>query len=220
MPDWIDIHTHKIPADSAVTALICVPPGNPERLVGRLCSAVHPWDAGEADAPLQLEYVRSLAEGQSIIALGETGLDSRCDVSLEAQENMFLAQLEIAEQHGLPVLLHAVRTYAELALIRGRRSAPTPWIVHGFTGSAQSASQLVEAGCYISFGAKLLQRHPRHIEALLAIPRERLFVETDETQTPISGIYDCVARLLRCEVVDLQRQIFSNVESIWDGGTW
>lgn len=127
-------------------------------------------------------------------AVGEIGLDfARRDLDPERQLRLFRAQLDVAQRHGKPVVLHVVRAFEEaMRELRGRRLAAA--ILHGFIGSREQAARAVAAGCSLSFGARTFAS-PRTIEALRATPSERLFVETDESPVPIETIHARIARL-------------------------
>jgi TatD DNase family protein len=71
------------------------------------------------------------------------------------------------------------------------------WIIHGFRGKPEMASQLTKAGMFISFGEKF------NPESVQAIPVDRILVESDESAMPLAEIYLAIATAKGCEVREL-----------------
>lgn len=170
----IDIHTHR--PSSAVTLTT----------VG-----LHPWQAATGVIPSEAEIL-------SADAVGEIGLDKACEVDFEQQRAVFEAQLRLAEQHKKPVVVHCVRAFEEVISALEKFTLKAV-IFHGFIGSQEQAARAVKKGYFLSFGART-ERSKKTIEALRATPLDRLFVETDEADTPIAEMYALVARLRNTEV--------------------
>ena len=170
----IDIHTHRPTSAVTITAV-----------------GLHPWQAMAGVLPIE-DQIRTTD------AVGEIGLDKACGVDFEQQTAVFKAQLRLAEQYQKPVVLHCVRAFEEVmnALEKFTLKAV---IFHGFIGSSEQAERAVKKGYYLSFGART-ERSKKAIEALRATPLDRLFVESDEAETPIEEIYALVARLRGVEV--------------------
>ena len=148
---------------------------------------IHPWHAAVAD----LAEVERLAP--SVDAIGEIGLDFACDVPREAQERLFRAQLALAERLEKPVVLHCVRAFEEVVRVLSEYRLRAV-IFHGFIGSTEQAQCAVAQDHYLSFGERTL-RSPKTIAALRSTPLSHLFVETDESTTPIEEIYAHIANL-------------------------
>ena len=72
-----------------------------------------------------------------------------------------------------------------------------PWIVHGFRGNARVASQLLDAGFYLSYGERF------NPEALAVTPADRLLAETDESLLPIDEIHRRLAASRQVTVEEL-----------------
>ena len=175
----IDIHTHNAQTHAQTIDTV----------------GIHPWHASTGD----IAEVRSLAP--AVDAVGEIGLDYACEVSREEQMAIFRAQLEIAEQLEKPVILHCVRAFEEVIKVIGEYHLKAV-IFHGFIGSAEQAKRAVAQGHYLSFGERTL-RSPKSIEAMRSTPLSHLFVETDESATPIEAIYAKIAELRGIEIAEL-----------------
>jgi TatD DNase family protein len=88
-----------------------------------------------------------------------------------------------------------------------------PMIIHGYNGSREMAEQLVRAGFLISFGEAIAGEHSRIVEALLSVPVEKLFLETDEGGLDIREIYHIAAEVKGVSLDHLRIQIFENARS-------
>ena len=184
----IDIHTHR--PSSAVTLTT----------VG-----LHPWQAATGVIPSEAEIL-------SADAVGEIGLDKACGVDFEQQRAVFEAQLRLAEQYKKPVVVHCVRAFEEVISALEKFTIKAV-IFHGFIGSQEQAARAVKKGYFLSFGART-ERSKKTIEALRATPLDRLFVETDEADTPIAEMYALVARLRNTEVEEIEEATSRNYERI------
>lgn len=128
------------------------------------------------------EQLQVLTKAEKVVALGEIGLDAVTGPPLDEQEKVFRAQLRIALDAGLPVLLHSRKTTGRvLPILReleiGRRVGG---IWHGFSGSAQVACELADLGFKIGIGPILLRESARKLpQAILELPDETLVLETD-----------------------------------------
>lgn len=175
----VDIHTHN-PHTTAQTI----------ETVG-----IHPWQALEGDISAVEQQVHN------VDAIGEIGLDYACDTPRALQESVFRAQLAIAERLQKPVVLHSVRAFEDTMRIVGNFRL-TAVIFHGFIGSKEQAQRAINEGYYLSFGDRTF-RSRKTIEALLSTPLSHLFVETDESATPIEDIYEKIASLRSITVDEL-----------------
>ena len=147
-----------------------------------LAYGVHPWWADRVEP---MDATASLLkwlerEGERVVAIGEIGLDFASQMPDAArQTELFLGQVDIALQHGLPVILHE-RKSADKLLSVIRRHPPLRGVVHGFTGSLQQARQLVEQGFYLGVGAAITHPRATRLRAVLsALPVEALLLESD-----------------------------------------
>lgn len=182
----VDIHTHN--AQTHAQTIVAV--------------GIHPWRAAEND----LSTVEAACI--SADAIGEIGLDFACEVSHTEQERIFRAQLTLAERHQKAVVLHCVRAFEEVMKILSEYRLRIV-IFHGFIGSAKQAQRAVTQGYYLSFGERTF-RSPKTIEALRATPLSHIFVETDESATPIEKIYEGLAALRGVSYVELTEAVEAN----------
>ena len=186
----VDIHTHNAHTQAQTIETV----------------GIHPWHSHDADIS---EVEAKIADAD---AVGEIGLDFACDVERKVQIAVFRAQLAIAERHEKAVVLHSVRAFEEVMKILSEYHLKTV-IFHGFIGSKEQAQRAVAQGFYLSFGERTFSS-PKSIEALRSTPLSHLFVETDESPTPIEDIYARIAELRGIPTTELIAATTANFQRI------
>ncbi len=125
-----------------------------------------------------------------LVAVGEIGLDHFVPgLDRARQELFYAAQLKLARDAGLPVILH-VRRSAD-SLMKGlRRTEVVGGIAHAFNGSAVQAAHFVERGFALGFGGAMTFDRALQIRALAtSLPAESLVLETDAPDIPPHWLY-------------------------------
>lgn len=124
-----------------------------------------------------------------LVAVGEIGLDLFIDnPRFEHQEAVLDAQLRLARQHDLPVILHSRRTHDKLAMHLRRHDLPRTGVVHGFAGSEQQAQAFIKAGYLIGVGGTMTyERATKTRRTLSRLPLSSLLLETDSPDMPVQG---------------------------------
>lgn len=148
---------------------------------------LHPWCTDIDNAHLKDILTRLAALLDDAHAVGETGLDLRPgQPPLERQLRAFRAQLALARQRELPVVLHVVKAHAEVMRVIDTDGLPAAGaLVHGFTGSAGLVREWVRRGCHLSVGGPTTwPQSPRRTAGLRAVPDRWLLVETDAPDQP------------------------------------
>lgn len=180
----LDCHTHRLPA-VAGQALVSIRPTEFCPQAGHYYSVgVHPWYPQDGESNW-----REMLRHPQVRAVGEAGLDKRCNTPWQKQLALFREQIEVSEMLGKPLIIHLVGATDELLALRRTLQPRQAWVIHGFRGKAPLAESYLRHGLYLSFGSRFQP------EALLAVPLDRLLLETDESTEPIGEIYDRVARL-------------------------
>lgn len=168
--EFKDVHTHNPQAGD--DAVINLPWGADVPAEGYFSVGIHPWDAAGADES-DFSRLLDLARCERVVAIGETGLDALRGPGLAEQERVFLRHVQVSEQLGKPMIIHAVRTLHHILRLRKQLQPRQRWIIHGFRGKPALALQLIEAGIDISLG-KIYNP-----ATMAAIPPEHLFRDTD-----------------------------------------
>jgi len=143
---------------------------------------IHPHDASTLN-PLALSELRQLAAHPKVVAVGEIGLDYYRDLSPRAQQRAaFEAQLALAHELGLPVIIHQRESAADvMAILRDWAAAGyTGCVLHAFSGDEATADEAVALGFYIGVGGPLTFQNARRLPEIVArLPLDRLLIETD-----------------------------------------
>ena len=197
---FIDIHTHNNDADSrhAILNTSCHIPGR------NISLGTHPWDI-TGNWQQQFAAIEKAVTELNVIAIGECGLDKlKSPADIELQKEIFRAHALLAEKAEKPLIIHCVKAYDELIAIHKEVSPLQAWIIHGFRGKPEQAVQLARAGFYISLGE---QFNP---DSAKAIPTDRLFIESDESRSPITDIYTMVAQAKGITAMELAQHTAQN----------
>lgn len=124
-----------------------------------------------------------------IIAIGEIGLDNFIDSpDLDKQIQFLEAQISLANQFNLPVLLHSRRTHDLLLKKLKQHPVYKAGVIHGFSGSYEQAMEFVKLGYKIGVGGTIT--YPRATKtrtAITRLPLESLVLETDAPDMPVLG---------------------------------
>lgn len=145
-------------------------------------AGVHPHSASELEE-YGLDWLIEIAKEEKVVAIGEIGLDFYYDNSpRDIQRKWFKAQLQLAKELGLPVVIHtrdaAKETYDILkdAAADGKLKV----LMHCYSGSAEMAMDYARLGFYIALGGAVTfknARVPREVASV--VPLENLMIETD-----------------------------------------
>jgi TatD DNase family protein len=149
----------------------------------RFAVGVHPQHAapyaGRAEDAQRI--TRDAAAALGAVAIGEIGLDYHYDAApRDVQRAVCAAQLELAVERGLPVVIHT-REASDDTFALLRAAGPTlRGVLHCFSGTAAEAAQGLALGFYLSFSGIVTFRKADALRAVAAsAPAERLLVETD-----------------------------------------
>ncbi len=140
---------------------------------------VHPEDVDNTPDDY-LSKLRSWAADPKVVAIGEIGLDYHYDgYNAELQKKIFEEQLTLAQELDLPVVIHS-RDATEDTLNILRKYKQVNGVMHCFSGSAETAKQMLDLGLHISFtGVLTFKNAKKAIGALSVVPMDKLLLETD-----------------------------------------
>ena len=170
------------------------------RMQDSYCLGIHPLyvpQAGEQDLVTLEAHLLRHRDDPRLVAVGEIGLDyfvpalSQSPLR-EKQEHFYRAQLKLARQFDLPVVLH-VRRSADLLLKHLRElGVAKPWcgIAHAFNGSAVQAQEFLKLGFKLGFGGAVTYARALQLRRLAAsLPLDALVLETDAPDIPPHWLY-------------------------------
>jgi TatD DNase family protein len=173
---------------------------------------LHPWHIQNDTFSKLLELLDDHVQEDTVIAIGETGLDKSITTDYELQNLVFKAQLKLAEALQKPLIIHCVRSYSELLAYRKKSDQNIPWIFHWFNADIQIAAELMRKNCYLSFGHMLFNQQSRAFRSFPEIPADRLFFETDDAGYNIRQVYEQAAKLRNVSEEELRTSIMHNFE--------
>lgn len=159
---------------------------------GRYALGLHPIcmpTATQSDLVKLDTAIRDAMDDARMVAIGEIGLDYfipelKQSPLREKQEAFYVAQLDLAERYGLPLLIHVRRSH-DILLKHLRRRKHIGGIAHAFNGSFQQAEQFIELGFALGFGGAMTFTRALQIRRLARqLPLEHLVLETDAPDIP------------------------------------
>jgi len=141
---------------------------------------IHPHDAKGCTDEI-LGKLERLAQNPKVIAWGEIGLDYYRDLSpREVQRQVFIQQIELANEAGLPIIIHNRDAHGDILQIIKKHKPEYGGLFHSYSGSWEMAKQLLKDGYYLSFSGPLTYKNARHsVEVAINVPEDRFVVETD-----------------------------------------
>ncbi|MFO8152488.1 TatD family hydrolase [Thioalkalivibrio sp.] len=186
----------------------------------------------ESHAEADVEALDAWLAEHPAVAVGEIGLDGYVDdiasgAAWERQWRLFTAQLDVALNHRLPVIIHARRALDHVLKALRQRPGLTG-IIHSFSGSRQQADQALGQGCCLGFGGPVTYPRANRLRKLVAgLPDEALVLETDAPDQPsvhhrgernepsfLPEIAACVAELRGVPVAKVAEQTAANARRI------
>ena len=140
----------------------------------------HPDAADEVNEAVLEQYRQLVRENPKIKAIGEIGLDYHYeDIPRQLQKAAFRAQMKLAEELQLPVIVHEREAHADAMEILDEFPTVTG-VFHCYSGSAEMAKELVRRGWYIGFtGVLTFKNAKKAVEVAKSLPHDRLVLETD-----------------------------------------
>ena len=143
---------------------------------------VHPDDAEKFDDEAE-KFLRANATHPKVIAIGEIGLDFHYDPhDKQKQKDVFVKQLEIADEVGLPIQIHSRDATGMMieTLQENKHLLKNGGIIHCYSGSVETLKQILGLGLSISLGGIVTFKNARALPAVVSdTPIEKLLLETD-----------------------------------------
>lgn len=180
-------------------------------------AGIHPHAAEDVHGTDYLQKLAGYLSHDKVVAIGEIGLDYHYDFSpRDIQRAVFEEQLILAKELDVPVVIHS-REATEDTMVLLKKYRPKG-VVHCFSGSAETAAEVLKLGMYIGFtGAVTFKNANKLLLAAESVPLDRLLIETDcpyMTPVPHRGkrcdsrlIYLTAEKLAELHDVDPQKLI-------------
>jgi TatD DNase family protein len=144
-----------------------------------LCLGVHPSESGRVPQSY-LDELRDQAGHARVVAIGETGLDFYRDYApREAQERWFRLQAELANEKGLPLVIHQRSALEDTLAILEEVRPEAGGVLHCFDDGPKAVERAAALGFKLGLGGCLTYGHAALDEAVAMAPAELLVLETD-----------------------------------------
>lgn len=152
---------------------------------------IHPWwieKLAVEDKETWLQKLSQSLDEKKCIAIGECGLDATLKTALENQKSIFELHLQLAQDLNKPVIIHSLKTHAEVLALLKKYRLPAGGVIHAFSGSLEQAQAYWQLGFYLGIGGTITYpRAAKTRRTITAMPLESLVLETDAPYMPLSG---------------------------------
>ncbi|MEG0895545.1 MAG: TatD family hydrolase [Oscillospiraceae bacterium] len=184
---------------------------------------IHPHQASEFKDVSEIE---KLLDNPKVVAIGEIGLDYHYDFSpRETQIKVFEEQLKFAVQKNIPVIIHSREATKDTMDLLNKYKPKG--VVHCFSGSAQTAKEVISLGMYIGFTGSITFKNNKKASGVInEVPLDKLLLETDcpymapepfrgmvctsdmieKTAMFISQVKSCTEQISAQQIVDIANQ--------------
>jgi TatD DNase family protein len=191
------------------------------------CVGVHPHDAKKVGQNY-IKELQVMAQNPKVIAIGEIGLDYYYDFSdRDIQKKIFMEQLDLAKSLDLPVIVHNRDAHQDTLEIL-KKVRPTKGLMHCYSGSLETAQELIRLGFYFSFGGVITFKNAKKPKEVASkLPLDRLLLETDcpylspepyrgkrNDPTRIPIIAQQLAELRGISVEEIKKTTYSNLRRL------
>lgn len=149
-----------------------------------LAPGLHPFYIEQHDSA-HLDALEQILQTEQCIAVGEIGLDTflrqhKQPEILAKQKAFFSAQIELAQQFDLPILLHIRKSHADVLTMLKQHQFRNGGIAHAFSGGVEEAKALIKLGFKIGITGQITQPNAKKLHAVVqAVGAEHLVLETD-----------------------------------------
>jgi len=180
---------------------------------GNYSIGLHPWYLNEETIIADIEELKKWSVQANVLAIGECGLDRVCSTDFLLQKDIFLKQVQWANELHKPLIIHCVKAHEDVLQLLLKHQNKVPVIFHGYNKSKELALKIISSGYYISFGKDL--QHERIRKVMAELSGEKIFLETDDSETGIEKIYTLAAEALQITEDSLSLQLQKNAAAVF-----
>lgn len=144
---------------------------------------LHPENIDELED--DFAFVYDFAKNQKVVAIGEIGLDYHYEGSesveiREKQKDIFVRQIQIANELHLPVVIHSRDADMDMLAILKENPIKYGFVMHCFSSSAEVMKECLKLGAYISIAGSVTFKNARSLlDVAKLVPEDKLLIETD-----------------------------------------
>ena len=149
---------------------------------------LHPENVEEYD---NFDYIYELVKNPKVVAVGEIGLDYHWGGDKERQKELFIKQIEIANELEKPVVIHSRDADMDMLEILKNHKIENGFVMHCFSSSTEILKEVLKLGAYVSIAGPVTFKNARSlVEVAKLVPDDKLLIETDApylTPEPFRG---------------------------------
>ena len=149
----------------------------------RYAVGLHPLEAGRWHKTMPDLFLKACRRDERVVAVGELGLDLYKATNVEQQVNVLEAQLDVAWEVDLPVIIHcrdAAMVLRDILVARRQAGRPVRGVMHCWAGTPQEMDWFLELGLIISFSGIVTFKNAKAVHTCAQqVPEDRYMVETD-----------------------------------------
>ena len=186
----------------------------------------HPFSGKSFSPTVIRDYEKLINDNKKVVAIGEIGLDYKADFSVQAQEDILSAFIELAKSRGLPVMIHNRWQDTKILDILDKFYTSYEKVVfHCFSYSQDFLAKIIERRGFISFSLNILRKKEEILESLKKCPLDKLLLETDSPYMRVGGkpstpldidkTYSRAAEIKGISKEELEREVFSNIRELF-----
>jgi len=186
----------------------------------------HPFSGKSFSQSLVKEYEKLIDSNKKIVAIGEIGLDYKAESSIEIQEDILSAFIELAKGKNLPVMIHnRWQDNKILDILDKFYSDYSKVVFHCFSFGPDLLSKIIEKGGFVSFSLNILRKKEEITQSLVKCPMNNLIFETDSPYMRLSGkpstpldidkTYKAAAEIKGISEEELEGAVSLNIEKLF-----
>lgn len=140
---------------------------------------IHPEHCNQEK--IDCNFIKELGTNKKVVAIGEIGLDYHYEgTNKENQKKHFIAQIQIANELQLPVVIHSRAADMDMLQVLKQVKIENNFVMHCFSSSVEVAKEVLKLGGYISFSGTVTFKNARNLlEVVKIVPLDRILIETD-----------------------------------------
>ncbi len=169
----------------------------------------------------EIDKIRSIAQQQKVVAIGEIGLDYYWEKENKTQQKeFFIQQIELADELDLPIVIHCRDAVMDtLAILKNEINPKNRGIFHCCMLNKELIKEAVKLGFYISFSGNITFKNAKAKEAIEEVPENRILIETDSpylTPEPFRGIRNDSrnVKLVAKKIAEIKKLDLAEIASI------
>ena len=178
----------------------------------------------------QKEDLKRMLKNEKVVAVGEIGLDYYWnDENKDLQKQIFIDQIEIANEYNLPIVIHTREAIMDtIDILKNKTDVKKKGVFHCCPQNRELIKEALKLGFYISFAGPITFKSSKNAEEIVnMVPIDRLLIETDspylamtreERNEPanVALAVEKLAELHECDVSDVDQQTEKNARYVFD----